>query len=261
MGMIVPRRFNGTTSIISYAANKSQDLTAQTLFVQCKIVGAGESPSAGGYLFSTLNGSNRNGIILRYRSDTGNVTFLADSATANTPTRTATLLYTQGNVQNMLVTWDGTINGANIHFYASENATPLVLSDGSAASGTGSVAVSGGTVDIGNRKSDTARTGNADIYRIVRWDRVLSETEFLKPSPFDPGSVRAGVALDWHDGRDWGPYHLTCPTITALDYGVTSPFVAPTRKRRPRYFFGPGAAAGFATGQYFDPLLDRRAWF
>jgi len=60
----------------------------------------------------------------------------------------------------------------------------------------------------------------------------------LRVQAYGAESVPLGLVFDWHDGLDWGPFHLTAPSITDINPGVTSPYVAPNRKRSQRYLSG-----------------------
>jgi Concanavalin A-like lectin/glucanases superfamily len=224
MGLIVPRRFNATTSRVSYAANVAQNISDQTIFVQCMYVGAGEGTF--NYLFSQCDPTAITNGIRFFINNAHVLLFGAYDGGGGSPQFQAAVATTQNALMSIAVTYD--VDTA-IKLYMSANGAPIVDAGGSLTGGVYGpyVQPAGKLPTIGNR-SGGDRTFNGDIFRVARWDRVLSWTELQMAQYLGPESVPAGLVFNWiPDLGDTGPYHLTCPTITDIGPGATSPFVAP----------------------------------
>jgi hypothetical protein len=252
--LIVPRRFNKSTSIINYGVRPSQDLLEQSVFVQVRTLSYGEN-LLGGYIFTTVDGSRRNGIIVRVR-DSNVMQFMADSSgVVNAPFRQTATTVSYGAVQNFAATWTNGLASSTISIYFSENGEPLVLDSGTGSAGTGSIQVTGGTTCIGSDVS-SVRTFDGDIFRVARWNRILSLAELHMVQFLGPESVPLGLVFNWYDGKDHGPYALQHTAQQDIAFGPTSGFVTRAPRRSNILYFPTQQVPVAVTLQYLYPIAD-----
>jgi hypothetical protein len=229
MGLIVPRRFNGTSSKFEYATNTALVLGAQSVFFQCVFLG--DNAASNQYVFGHCDSAAANGVRVNVGA-LGAFTFGADSTgTATQPSASMTGYdVVVGAYNSIVMTWDGGLawaTGINAYGANSGQNNGAFKNWGvtGGTNGTGSIKnATGSPFALGGRTGGTTRISNFDLYRLARWNRVITYDEAERAHSLGPQFVPQGLVFDWHDGADWGPYHLTAPSIVDINPGVTSPF-------------------------------------
>ena len=227
MGLIVPRRFNGTSSKFEYAANEALVLGAQSIYVQC--VFHGNNAASNNYIIGHCDSVANNGIRINNGGGAGGgITFGCDSTgTTGSPAKSwQTFSLAYGAMVSLMATWDGGLLNSGILLYG---LNPGQRNDqwsdwnSGAPTNNGSGAIrgpSGQPMALGGRTGGTTRISDFDLYRLARWNRMLTFDESEMVHYLGVESVPVGLVFNWYNGADWGPYHLTAPSILDINPGT-----------------------------------------
>ena len=171
-----------------------------------------------------------------------------------------TVEYTLNKWDHWCVTWDGTLAAANILIY--KNGFEVGYATTQDSSGTHSS--SGGTFQIGNRSSDTARTWDGHINHVHIYNRVLTPAE-AKVLMLYPGSIKHGLqcymslnggALRELDYSGFGRHGIVTGALQKHEDPLVTPFLFPQRyiipkrnffKRNSRFISATAALTGTVT--------------
>jgi hypothetical protein len=142
--------------------------------------------------------------------------FAVDQFAGTQPSRVSTAVVAPNAWQHVAATWDGSVNGANIHLYV--NGVPA---DGTAVNGSGAAQADATTpLVIGNRAVDRARGFDGAIDDVHMYNRVLSASEVRN-------LVGGGVNVTVNSVSTGQTYTLTTAKVGAAlytdrDYTITS---------------------------------------
>lgn len=220
--------FNATTSDINLGAGTGgQAPTAQSILAYVRQDGAGEGTY--GYLFAQTPSASANGPRFYLGSISGTYTVGMGSCPSaggsNSPYLEKSGPNPTGKWVHAAGSWDGGLTASTaFKLYLGIGWSPLTELSTTYGSGNGSTAGggSGNNIHIGNRQG-TDRTFNGLIGYVARWNRVLSVEEFLRAQRLGPLSVPRGLIMLWANGRDYGPYHLSPTSTTAVTKAIAPP--------------------------------------
>lgn len=207
------RRFNATTSDVNFSTlgGGAQSLTVHSVLAYVYPTGSGEG-GFGWVWGKAPSATAGNSMIVDHNAGSPRIQFRGSSTgTAGQPVRTSnTGLMAYNEWLHIAGTWSGSLTASSsIRILVGRNGAPLAeVTYSSSADGT--TAVSSNSTDemhIGNRNG-ADRTFNGDICYVARWNRILSDAEFLRAQRFGPLSIRNGLVLCWVDGVDLGPMRL-----------------------------------------------------
>lgn len=158
------------------------------------------------WIYPRTRGENNQGRIVQRGTATGGVGFYLSSAgtngiqflasgVADVARRSSDNTITLGQWQHVLVTWDGSTTGANIHMYVNGVETSY------AATINGSSITDNSTepVRIGN-STDGTRTFDGYIDDLRMYNRVLSQEEITRLSRMAQGKVNTSPTIFMSDG-------------------------------------------------------------
>jgi hypothetical protein len=131
---------------------------------------------------ASAGGGGRGRIVDKDNNDVGwffsmytpnTIQFAVDQFSGSQPNRISTNAVGLNTWQHVAATWDGTVNGGNIHLYVGG-----VPADGTAVNGSGTAQSDVSTpLTIGNRPIDVARGFDGSIDDVHVYNRVLSASE------------------------------------------------------------------------------------
>lgn len=249
--VVVPDKFDATSSLVTFAPNPTQVLIAQTAMAGFYAIGNNGANNQ--YVFSTMTSAGTFGVRVNYALN-NQWSFAGDSSGAATlPAALGSII--DGSVSHYYVvagTWDGGVVAsatypAGMHAFDSIDGSSIARIDFALNDGSGSPRYSDGQqISIGGRPGGTSRIMSGDIFFVARWNRILALHEMERVRVFGAWAVPNGLVFYYVNGEDWGPYRLRAIVRTAVTKGRTHALSPPLALPR-RLWVVPdvgGAAAG-----------------